>query len=505
MQIKITNEQPFQVLGTNFTIGPSSSGYDLMFSADGVEYSKLFTVGANTNRQVTQVAAGSYYFLSGNTDTVTVNWMKNCGGSGSGGGSYVLPVASSDTLGGIKVGSGLTMSGDTLNANTGGYTLPMASDAVLGGIKVGSGLTIDANGVLSTSGDTYVLPVASDSTLGGVKVGSGLTIDENGVISADVQAASVNAGSGITIDSDNNVSVNAGDSIGFDVDGHLQVEIGAGMDRDENDALTLNIGDGLAFSGNTLVVSGGTSSNTRVVMLNKLTQQERLDLYNELASLYDYQNSGWSSAYTEDMFAFYLDLRDLADQQAANVQDAFEGFFPMQCARMHPSDYGGAAIFTGVEGNRVGNGWLIDMRYVICYDGSVDGPSSWQNGPAEQVEYARWLYITSAGTIANDQDWSSVADDDKAGQVRMRYNYSSGSEEATTFGCLKWLNRYKISYNDESKWYYIWSADVLIGNTVYTGIWGMMQDEWYSQSTVPPQLLSWTSGTTITPPYSPLP
>ena len=148
MQIKITNEQPFQVLGTNFTIGPSSSGYDLMFSADGLEYSKLFTVGANTNRQVTQVAAGSYYFLSGNTDTVTVNWMKDCGG-GSGGGSYVLPVASENTLGGVKIGSGLTMSGDTLNANPGGYTLPMASDAVLGGVKIGSGITIDANGVIS--------------------------------------------------------------------------------------------------------------------------------------------------------------------------------------------------------------------------------------------------------------------------------------------------------------------------------------------------------------------
>lgn len=151
MQIKIINEQPFQVLSSNFTIGPSSSGYDLMFSADGVEYSKLFTVGANTNRQVTQVAAGSYYFLSGNTDTVTVNWMKDCGG-GSGGGSYVLPVASENTLGGVKIGSGLTMSGDTLNANPGGYTLPMASAAVLGGVKIGSGITIDANGVISAEG-----------------------------------------------------------------------------------------------------------------------------------------------------------------------------------------------------------------------------------------------------------------------------------------------------------------------------------------------------------------
>ena len=261
MQIKITNEQPFQVLGTNFTIGPSSSGYDLMFSADGGEYSKLFTVGANTNRQVTQVAAGSYYFLSGNTDTVTVNWMKDCGG-GSGGG---------------------------------------------GGTQYSAGDGIQING----------------------------------------------------------------------------------------SAISVKAGDGLAFSGDTLVVSGGTSSNTRVVMLNKLTQQERLDLYNELASLYDYQNSGWSSAYTEDMFAFFLDLRSLADQQAANVQDAFEGFFPMECVRMHPTDYGGAAFFTGVEGNRAGNGWLINMRYIITYDGSVDGPSRWDNGPAPAPQEAKTIVLST--------------------------------------------------------------------------------------------------------------
>lgn len=124
MQIKISGETPFQVLGTTFTVGPSESGYDLMFSADGQSYSKLFSVGANTNRQVTQVAAGSYYFLSGNTSELTVNWFANCVSEGSGGG--------------------------------GSYVLPVASDSTLGGIKVGSGLSIDANGVLSTSGGTGV-------------------------------------------------------------------------------------------------------------------------------------------------------------------------------------------------------------------------------------------------------------------------------------------------------------------------------------------------------------
>ena len=122
MQKIINGEQPFQVLNSSFTIGPSESGYDLYFSADGREYSKLFTVAANTNRQVTQVAAGSYYYLEGNTDTaVTVNWIANCyNGGGGGGGSYTLPTATANRLGGVKVGSGLTVENDgTLNVSGG--------------------------------------------------------------------------------------------------------------------------------------------------------------------------------------------------------------------------------------------------------------------------------------------------------------------------------------------------------------------------------------------------
>ena len=61
--------------------------------------------------------------------------------------------------------------------------IPTASATELGGIKVGTGLSIDSNGVLSGS-NQYVLPNASASELGGIKVGSGLSIDANGTLTA---------------------------------------------------------------------------------------------------------------------------------------------------------------------------------------------------------------------------------------------------------------------------------------------------------------------------------
>ena len=116
MKQTIRGEQPFQVLATNFSIGPSSEGYTLQISADGNNYSDLFAVGANTTRMVTGVANGSYYRLSGNNSEVTVNWQTQCSDGGSG---AIVP-ATETTLGGIKVGDGLSITADgTLSANGG--------------------------------------------------------------------------------------------------------------------------------------------------------------------------------------------------------------------------------------------------------------------------------------------------------------------------------------------------------------------------------------------------
>ena len=88
MTYKITGEAPFQILASNFSIGPSNEGYTLQVSADGNDWSDLFTVAANTTRMVTDIANGSYYRLKNNNSEVTVNWRSQCtDGKSSGGGS----------------------------------------------------------------------------------------------------------------------------------------------------------------------------------------------------------------------------------------------------------------------------------------------------------------------------------------------------------------------------------------------------------------------------------
>lgn len=165
--------------------------------------------------------------------------------------NYSLPTASNTVLGGVKVGSGLSIDGagvlsaagatnigqgtntDTavlLTSSTGtgttiaavtttvagvmsatdkvkldgiatgatNYTLPKATTLALGGVKPdGTSITVDVNGVISGA-STYSLPTASTTVVGGVKVdGTSITITD-GVIAS---AGGVGSGTNLQINS----------------------------------------------------------------------------------------------------------------------------------------------------------------------------------------------------------------------------------------------------------------------------------------------------------------
>ena len=75
---------------------------------------------------------------------------------------------------------------DFRNINGGGgsgYTLPVATDTILGGVKVGSGLTITSGGTLSA--DAQPVGIATTAQTGVVKIGDGINVDSAGTISVD--------------------------------------------------------------------------------------------------------------------------------------------------------------------------------------------------------------------------------------------------------------------------------------------------------------------------------
>lgn len=200
------------------------------------------TAGARTNLGVSATAdfanvafSGAYDDLTGKPaiPSRTSDLVNNSG--------YIT---SSALRGYVKSVNGVTPDGSgnvTISVSGGGgsgsnYTLPTASSSTLGGVKVGSGLTIDTGGVLSadvtasaltayakttdlaavaktgsyndltnkpTIPAAYTLPAASSSVMGGVKVGSNISVS-NGTIS--VTKSNVTSALGYTPATTNNAS-----------------------------------------------------------------------------------------------------------------------------------------------------------------------------------------------------------------------------------------------------------------------------------------------------------
>ena len=133
---------------------------------------KLFTSYHGYSDGDSRVGELNRIWYDSNTNTFRIQLDDTPGGTiiggSGGGGSYTLPTATPTRLGGVKIGSNITITNgvisvappfsgnynDLTNKPTipSAYTLPTASTSVLGGVKVdGSTITIN-NGVISSTG-----------------------------------------------------------------------------------------------------------------------------------------------------------------------------------------------------------------------------------------------------------------------------------------------------------------------------------------------------------------
>lgn len=281
------------------------------------------------------------------------------------------------------------LSGATQNIQSDVETLSGQTSAISGDLAALSASTVDLSGatVNGLSGANQAANSAytlADSAMTAVGELSGVTQDvydaifyeEEGETYSQIddlwgalgdKQDALEAGDGISLDSPN-ISVNAGKGLYFKEDGKMEVLLGPGLQYSgSTNALAAKIGEGLAFSGDTLVVSGGSSSGPEVYILNQMTQQELAALYSEIYA-YKYQYASLSSGFPVQNYSFYYWA---GDDNSNEFNDNFRGFVPMQLAMVHPDDYGGGIFFTGIVFGRGGSS-IAMVRYIITSDGSTD-------------------------------------------------------------------------------------------------------------------------------------
>lgn len=111
--------------------------------------------------------------------------------------------------------------GDSTYQPKGTYltSIPIASSSTLGGVKIGSGLTVAEDGTISAAA-AYTLPTASSSVKGGIKVGTGLTMSSETLNHSNSVTAKTAYGSTATTASANGGSITVTD-IKYDAQGHI--------------------------------------------------------------------------------------------------------------------------------------------------------------------------------------------------------------------------------------------------------------------------------------------
>lgn len=160
---------------------------------------------ANNSGYITSSALNGYVkSVNGTSPDSNGNVSISVSGGGSSGGSnYTLPTASNSTLGGVKVGSGLTINtSGVLSADVTASTLTAyAKTTDLSAVaKTGSYNDLTNKPTIPAA---YTLPNATSSTLGGVKVGSNISVS-NATIS--VTKSNVTSALGYTPATTNNAS-----------------------------------------------------------------------------------------------------------------------------------------------------------------------------------------------------------------------------------------------------------------------------------------------------------
>lgn len=184
----------------------------------------------------------------------------------------------------------------------------------------------------------------------------------------------------------------------------------------------VKIGSGITVDADgTISAQGGGSSATKYV-LNLMTQQERAALYTELMAYRDVDTYvGISSGFPAEQYNFYAWANDDAIRIVVpEFQDRYNGFIPMGLAVLHPDDYGGAAFFTGVVGNRLGDGGICKININLTSDGSIDirkkllfipgvvpyGFSFPDNGlPAYDVANQKFGFTNFPNQLGNPDTW----------------------------------------------------------------------------------------------------
>lgn len=209
----------------------------------------------------------SLNFIAGNNVTLSTNpGTKSVTIAVNNTLSFQLLPASTSSIGGVIVGSGLAIDQNGILSSL-ATALTTATTSTVGGIKIGSGLSITGDGTLSSAAQ-FTLSTATTATLGGIIIGYGLQIDKTGTVSVPSQVLTtatkflvggVKIGNSIAAAVDGTIDVNPVNIPPATTSTNGVVRPGYGLSVTQDGALNLGVDGNFTITGN-LSVNGVISA-----------------------------------------------------------------------------------------------------------------------------------------------------------------------------------------------------------------------------------------------------
>lgn len=409
--------------------------------------------------------------------------FSNIGSGSGGGGSYTLPVASQNTLGGVKIGSGLTIdSGGTLSVSggTGGNENYVIVDAL-------SAITNPTEGMIayvrSSSAGTEVqyfyFPDPNDYPTEGYVGSIKMPEYEN---TKPVYVSS----NQFYWDWSNDGNWHTGDFEGNPFEYKCAV--------DSNDASNSRFYVRFPAGSNLYIEEDGENN------VATGTETETVWKYSQPVV---YQNGVWREVSIPQFNVQEGGFTTSAETAAFKAEvEAYvaRGIYPQVFYQGHVYNYktGNSAEWIQFEGVFGYNSdWTLYFSdQVFDNDGfNSAGFRVDQNDMVSSPDLSAKLgAVSSAGTAdgTNFTDYLGDSINDNVYRYGFRFPNPDNPDEVLSIGLINYWYRYKVECQDCEegwRWYYVVGADVPIETTIYHGVWGYIDNEHI-------ETLEWTSGST---------
>ena len=187
---------------------------------DGTLFSVVDTInpGAPVSKKVTGLNVADF-ILAGNAATATkLATARNINGVAFDGSDDItittaLAAATTTTIGGVIIGSGISVEPDgTISVDI----IPVATTTVAGTVIVGSGINVEVDGTISVA----TIDVATTTVAGTVIVGDGISVEVDGTISVPTRkfhGFSVDADSNLIYSTTTDTTISLQDQYGTDL------------------------------------------------------------------------------------------------------------------------------------------------------------------------------------------------------------------------------------------------------------------------------------------------